>query len=78
MTQMTARMVTSEAQPVLVRRDPATAPAAWAVSIRSPDHLLPSKQKPGGRCRPLMPRMVMLIFAYSCTIDVINATAVKA
>ncbi len=55
MTQMTARMVTSEAQPVLVRRDPATAPAAWAVSIRSPDHLLPSKQKPGGRCRPLMP-----------------------
>jgi len=52
MTQMTARTVTSEAQPGLARRDPATAPAAGAVSIRSPDHLLPSKQKPGADAGP--------------------------
>jgi hypothetical protein len=46
MTQKTARTVTSEAQPGLVHRDPATAPAAWA--CRS-GHLITCCLQSGGR-----------------------------
>ena len=88
MTQMTARTVTSEAQPGLARRDPATAPAAGP--CRS-GHLitccLPNRSQVPMPGRPLMHnaessafswRMMMPVCAYSCVIDAINAAVVNA